>query len=79
MWVLVGRCGQPMPVCDDIGFARLKRNIDRILTDNRCHEQESVRQGRRLYQRLAIRSHVWSVELYNCNAFVVDIAKIHWS
>ena len=36
MRVLVGRLGDPAPVFDDVGLARLKRHIDRILADDGC-------------------------------------------
>jgi hypothetical protein len=45
MRALVGRCGDPAPIGDDVGLARLKRDVDRVLTDNRCQ-----RSGRRLNQ-----------------------------
>ena len=34
--IFVGRCGDPAFILDDVSLARLERDIDRILTDDRC-------------------------------------------
>jgi hypothetical protein len=72
MWVM----GHYVPVPSDVGWT------DGDLEDKYITSRYRVLMNKAQYDRvvahiraLQARSHFWSVELYNCNAFVADIAS----